>query len=215
MNKIFYIFKRILPVINIPKHIKRYYLKWKISRHKDEDNESIHYLLKFINLVILAMILGGIIYLNIIYKDRRLIVGSIVAITVAAIGIFVKKNKKRNKVATGYQEVEALILKDESDQIIKRWKIHNSPSLLIGKKTKANEVDIDLSEAVYASLISRQHAVMNNTGDKWYFEDIGSSNGSGIKRKQSSEKIKIEQGRPYQVNAGDTIYIANTKLLVK
>ena len=72
-----------------------------------------------------------------------------------------------------------------------------------------------MSSSVYASLISREHGILNYTGKKWYFEDIGSSNGSGLKRKKEEKKFKVDEGKSYPLMSGDTIYIANTKLILK
>jgi pSer/pThr/pTyr-binding forkhead associated (FHA) protein len=87
-------------------------------------------------------------------------------------------------------------------------------SFLIGRNTKDNEVDIDLSEAEYSELVSRQHAVLNFAEGRWYIEDIGSSYGSGLK-KVDEEKFKMDLERLYEINSGDTLYIANTKIMVK
>jgi pSer/pThr/pTyr-binding forkhead associated (FHA) protein len=86
---------------------------------------------------------------------------------------------------------------------------------LIGKNSKENEVDIDLNDTDYASLVSRHHAVLNFAEGSWFIEDIGSVNGSGIKRTDESSKFKMEKGKPYKISSGDIIYIANTKLLTK
>ncbi|HEX9061438.1 MAG TPA: FHA domain-containing protein, partial [Clostridia bacterium] len=64
-------------------------------------------------------------------------------------------------------------------------------------------------------LVSRQHAVLNLVENDWFVEDIGSVNGSGLKRMNDSSNIVIEQGEPYKIDTGDIIYIANTKLLVR
>jgi|BioPla2DNA2_1021312.scaffolds.fasta_scaffold02513_12 hypothetical protein len=111
-------------------------------------------------------------------------------------------------------KISKLILLDEDGANVKTWAIKNKVSLLIGKSKADNVVDIDLSCSEYASLISRQHAVLNYAKETWYIEDLGSSNGSGIQRANGKEKFKLENDRPYKLELGDTIYIANTKILV-
>lgn len=214
MRGILYKLKKILPKINIIKYVKRFFLKRKIKKHRDNKDTGNEFLLKIINFFIVMVISASFVYFNLLYKNVKVLVGSTVVLGIL-IFIILRKKLKQEDFKTGSQEVTSLILKDENEKIIKKWDIHNLPSLIIGKKTKTNEVDIDLAETTYSSLISREHAVMNNTGSKWYFEDIGSSNGSGIRRRNGGEKFKVKTGEHYRINAGDTIYIANTKLLVK
>ncbi|SJZ97627.1 FHA domain-containing protein [Selenihalanaerobacter shriftii] len=231
MKKFNHILRRILSIINIPQHIKRYYLKRKISKYKNNEydinnakdkNDAIitnsnknSLLLKIINFLVVMGVSALIVYFNLVYQDRRLLIVSIAIPIIIGIVFLVKRYRRGRIERRVNHEIRSLILKDSDDKIIHEWDINELRSVLIGKKTKVNEVDVDLSQATYSSLISREHAVMNNTGDKWYFEDIGSSNGSGIKRKNTDKKFKINEGKPYPINSGDTIYIANTKLLVK
>lgn len=214
---------KIVHILNIPAHIKRFYLRLKLKKHKmktkkiddEEENSSSGtgiFSLKFLNLIILIFLLTGLIYMNFIYRDRYFIVGSIIMIIIilaAARIIFIKKREHDRC------QIEKIILQDENEEQIKKWDISRSVSLLIGKETGNNEVDIDLSRAVYSSLVSRRHAVMNRTSGKWYFEDMNSYNGSGILRSNSEDRFKVEGGKAYQVYSGDVIYIANTKLILK
>ena len=110
--------------------------------------------------------------------------------------------------------ISKLILISEDGRSLKTWNLRGKISFLIGRNTKDNEVDIDLSEAEYSELVSRQHAVLNFAEGKWYIEDIGSSYGSGLK-KVDEEKFKMDLERLYEINSGDTLYIANTKIMVK
>ncbi len=210
--------QKFINFINIPAHIKKLYLNWKIKKFKQDNTKS--NLLKILNAIIIALLLGGLGYLVYIYRYnlRRfyfehtlevLIGGGIIIVLVLM--IFVKKLMDTNQ-KIDYSQISKIILKDQDNKNIKSWNITDKTALLIGKKTDTNQVDIDLSETTYSKLISREHGVINNTGDNWYFEDIGSANGSGIKRRGQSEKRRIEEGNPCLLNCGDTIYIANTKL---
>lgn len=118
----------------------------------------------------------------------------------------------RNRRSKG--GISKLVLISEDGRSIKTWSIAGKVSFLIGRNTKDNEVDIDLSDAEYSELVSRQHAVLNFSDGKWFIEDIGSSYGSGLK-KVDEEKFKLDTERLYEINSGDTLYIANTKILVK
>lgn len=111
--------------------------------------------------------------------------------------------------------ITKVVLLDDDGSSIKTWNLKGKVSLLIGKNSNENEVDIDLSETTYSSLVSRQHAVMNYSNNNWYIEDIGSSNGTGLKKENDDFKLKLEAGKQYELSAGDTLYIANTKLVLK
>lgn len=215
MSRILYKLKKILPIINIPKHIKKFFLKRKIRRYKNEEKNKTNLFLKVINFFLVIVISATFVYFNLAYRSSKVLIISSTVLGVIILAILIRKVKQKQVAKSRREAITSLMLKDENEKVINQWDIHDLPSLLIGKKTKSNEVDVDLSEATYSSLISRKHAVMNNTGENWYFEDIGSSNGSGIRRKNSDKKFKVKEGKPYQINPGDTIYIANTKLVVK
>lgn len=106
-----------------------------------------------------------------------------------------------------------LILKNENGYDIKTWAIGKSNSLLIGKTTRVR-VDIDLSSTTYSSLISKNHAILNKTDNGWFLEDLGSKNGTGLKRYSDNRKIKIGNA-PIKVQSGDIVYIATTAILLK
>lgn len=106
-----------------------------------------------------------------------------------------------------------LILKNESGYDIRTWAVGKANSLLIGKTTRMR-VDIDLTTTAYSSLISKNHAILNRTDNGWYLEDLGSRNGTGLKRYADNRKIKVGNA-PVKVQSGDIIYIATTAILLK
>lgn len=112
-------------------------------------------------------------------------------------------------------QLENIILKNCDDYDIKVWKIGRATSLLLGKKTPRNKVDIDVGEAVYGNLVSRTHGILNRVNGLWYYEDLGSQNGSGIERIRDKRKVKLKKNTPVKVESGDIIYLATTKLLLK
>ncbi len=206
-------FKKILSFLNVPGHIKRWIYKTKLKKSREEKkNDDI--LIQVINIMIVVIILAGLVYVNFLYAARIILV-PILSILALITFFTVSWIKRKKRVEVYGNKVTKLVLKDDDGRITREWDIGNRTSCLIGKKTRTNEVDIDLSDAVYSSLISRQHAVLNNVGNTWYFEDIGSSNGSGIKRKGENRKFKVESGKPYEVKTGDILYIANTRLYLR
>ena len=113
------------------------------------------------------------------------------------------------------KQIEYIFLKDSEDYDMKIWKIGRATSLLIGKQSPRNRVDIDVSEGIYSNLVSRAHGILNRVNGIWYYEDLGSQNGSGIERSLDKRKIKLKKNIPVKVESGDIIYLATTKILLK
>ncbi len=113
------------------------------------------------------------------------------------------------------KQIEHIFLKDSEDYDIKIWKIGRATSLLIGKQSPRNRVDIDVSEGIYSNLVSRVHGILNRVNGIWYYEDLGSQNGSGIERSLDKRKMKLKKNIPVKVESGDIIYLATTKILLK
>ncbi|MFE6076967.1 FHA domain-containing protein [Paenibacillus sp. NPDC057886] len=111
--------------------------------------------------------------------------------------------------------VVKLVLLDDDGTSVKEWYIQGETSVLIGKSSKNSEADIDLSDTPYASLISSQHAVLNKASGQWFIEDIDSASGVGVRKGNQSRASKLEIEEPSLIEAGDLIYIANTRILVK
>lgn len=205
---------KILDFINVPKRIINYRKRKIIEKYtgKKESGSGFVTVVKW--LLGIAYIVA-VVMLNVKQQSRPvLIITALFSLCMAVLLALIGKNRSWS-FGEGKSNLTHVILKDEEGKNIKTWELNNKNSLLIGKKTKNNEADIDLSETVYASLVSREHAILNFTGKEWYFEDAGSSNGSGIKRKRDGKKFKVEEGKAYKVYSGDTIYIANTQLYVK
>ena len=113
------------------------------------------------------------------------------------------------------KQIEHIFLKDSEDYDMKIWKIGRATSLLIGKQSPRNRVDIDVSEGIYSNLVSKAHGILNRVNGIWYYEDLGSQNGSGIERSLDKRKIKLKKNIPVKVESGDIIYLATTKILLK
>jgi len=125
--------------------------------------------------------------------------------------VFLDKVKEIEQVEKN--QIENIILKNSEDYDIKVWKVGRATSLLIGKRTPRNRVDIDVSEGIYSNLVSRAHGILNKVNGVWYYEDLGSQ--SGIEKSSDRRKIKIRKNTPVKVESGDIIYLATSKLLLK
>lgn len=126
---------------------------------------------------------------------------------------FLKKVKEIEKYEKN--QIEEIILQNEEGYGIQNWNIGRKTSLLIGKNTVRNKVDIDVSKSEFSNLVSRIHGVINRINGVWYYEDLGSQNGSGLEKNINNEKIRIEKNEPIKVEKGDIIYLPVTKLLIK
>ena len=109
--------------------------------------------------------------------------------------------------------IERLILLDEQNKPVKSWDMTGRTAMLIGRSGGEDDVDVDLEDCTYSSFIDFLHAVLNFAQDEWYVEDLGSQNGIKIRKVVDGECYKV-MGRPCRVEAGDILYIANTRLLL-
>ena len=105
--------------------------------------------------------------------------------------VFLERVKKIEDLEK--KQIEHIFLKDSEDYDMKIWKIGRATSLLIGKQSPRNRVDIDVSEGIYSNLVSRAHGILNRVNGIWYYEDLGSQNGSGIERSLDKRKIKLKK----------------------
>ncbi|ANY65238.1 FHA domain-containing protein [Paenibacillus algorifonticola] len=119
------------------------------------------------------------------------------------------------KSASKAAVITRLVMIDEEGERLKEWYIDGETSLLIGKSSSRSDVDVDLSDAEYASIISLQHAVLNHSKGIWYLEDLDSTNGVGLRKYNNSVITRIDNEQSYRIDSGDLIVIANTRLLVK
>lgn len=126
---------------------------------------------------------------------------------------FLDKIKKIEELERN--QISEIILKNEEGYDIYKWKIGRNTSFLIGKETGRNKVDVDVTRENFSNLVSRVHGSLNRVNGIWYYEDLGSQNGSGIEKKKDKRKVRIGKYEPIKVESGDIIYLPITKLLLK
>lgn len=168
-----------------------------------------------IDCLIIMTIIFALIYTYIINSQVpfKILVSILLVISLA--WLIMKNTKKSLKDEFNDTKINKLVLLDYDGESLKEWYIQGIPSMLIGKSSPGHEVDIDLSDVEYASLISKEHAVLNYSSGSWFIEDLESENGVGIKRLNESTPQKIQSDKPSEVHFGDMIYLANTRILVK
>lgn len=223
--------------LSVNKGIKKYE-----KRKLETKNRRKYKFFNVRNIVILIIILLTIIYINFSkYSIKSLYISVFIFIFLMLYLLVVERFKEKVEVQEEIKEIkkererehnvflervreienieknqlENIILKNCDDYDIKVWKIGRATSLLIGKRTPRNRVDIDVSDAIYSNLVSRAHGMLNRVNGIWYYEDLGSQNGSGIEKKEDKRKIKLQKYKPTKVESGDIIYLANTKILLK
>ena len=135
----------------------------------------------------------------------KILVGSSFTAWVGYLIVRYYKRRPRSKV-------KAIQLLNEQEVVIKEWYIRDEQGLLIGKNFQNQLVDIDLTDSDYAVLIEKQHAALNCMRGKWFLEDLGSRNGTGIKAAKTSQIQRLKDGEVVSVNPGDRIYVAKAIL---
>lgn len=109
-------------------------------------------------------------------------------------------------------KIKIIQLLNEREEVVKEWYMRDEQGLLIGKNFQNQLVDIDLTDADYAVLIDKQHAVLNYAKGKWFLEDLGTRNGTGVKAVKAAHIKRLVDEEVIPVYPGDRIYVAKTIL---
>lgn len=107
--------------------------------------------------------------------------------------------------------IHTLVLLDEENRAVTEWNIAGKTSLLIGRDTRRENVDINLANTAFGGMVDRQHAVLNYTAGQWYIEDLDSTNGIRI-QKPDGRIYEVSKTQPCQVEKGDILFIGLTRL---
>lgn len=140
---------------------------------------------------------------------------AVIGLAILCYGLTARVLRQRVGAKRTRAVVSKLVLLDEDGESVKEWLIQGETSLLIGKSSSREEVDIDLSDTEYASLISPQHAVLNYSEGSWFLEDLDSRNGIGIRAAGRSAAARLDPDAAHRLANGDLIYVANTRILAK
>ena len=107
-----------------------------------------------------------------------------------------------------------LVLLSEEDTVVKTWNILGKNSLVIGKKNKEEDIDIDLSDTYFSGTVSDIHAILNYVDGFWYIEDMQSKNGTQIKGCLENKLYNIKDGQS-KLTKKDYIFIGLNKLQIR
>lgn len=122
--------------------------------------------------------------------------------------------KKRN-ADSRREAVAGLVLLNEEDQDAGRWDLYGKTAVVIGRDVKENQVDIDLSGSPYASMVDIEHAVLNFSAGSWYVEDLGSTNGIGVKKAEDGRIYRLSADTPCRIRKGDILQIGLIRLQLR
>lgn len=117
---------------------------------------------------------------------------------------------ENKNIGLSSQITELALLNDENEPIA-FWDMYGKISLVIGVDFGENNVDVNLKNSTYSSMIDIEHAVLNYSNGNWYVEDIGSVNGTSI-IKSDGKKYKLTSSKPCLVEKGDILCVSLTKL---
>jgi hypothetical protein len=163
---------------------------------------------------IVTAVAGGVI--TIVYgKDWKIGISLLVAaIVFTLILIFFAFRDYRNEaiILEDDKAISEIILLNEENKEIVNWDIMGKTSLLIGREKK--EVDIDLSNSLFAGMVEDKHAILNYVDGDWYIEDLDSKNGTQISDRNVTKLYNIKDGQS-KLSKGDYIYIGLNKLQIR
>ena len=181
------------------------------NKRNQKRNQKI---VKSIDIAIVVIACFFIFFVFIIGENMllKVILGSIFVIVMCIYGVILYETRP---VTSSNTKIRKIVLLNNQGDEIDEWIIEDETALIIGKSSQDNNVDIDLTGTDYESLISLEHAVLNCVSGKWYIEDIDAINSVGIKKANKLMKNQLSEGGTHPISSGDTIYIANTRMLVK
>lgn len=126
-----------------------------------------------------------------------------------------RRRKRERSVKGNRRSIHTLVLLDENDEEIAEWNIAGKISVLIGRNTQREDVDINLLNTAFAGMVDRQHAVMNYTAGQWYIEDLDSANGIRVRKRKDNKIYEVAKTQPCLVEKGDILFIGLTKLAAR
>ena len=91
------------------------------------------------------LFLASIYFIFFVNRDPNLKKAGIIGSVLFFIIYICKISASANRFEKKYNEIQRLILKDDEGRNVKVWELENKTSLLVGKKSRDNDVDIELA----------------------------------------------------------------------
>ncbi len=147
-------------------------------------------------------------------------IGALIVVILSAVELGALLRTRQSKLGrernTPPDVASALVLLGEGQRAIREWDLLGHTSVLVGKESGEQQIDINLANTEYSSFVDDQHAMLNFTETGWYVEDLGSKNGTSLLRPGNDREQLLAPGVPCKILPGDVLCIASdTKLAVK
>ena len=110
------------------------------------------------------------------------------------------------------QRITQVDFLNEEGKVIRTWELYGHVSMLIGRDVGENQVDINLSDSPYASMVDIEHAVLNYADGNWYIEDLGSKNGVLVQKAVDGRRYRLSSDRPCKLVMNDIVRIGLCEL---
>lgn len=131
---------------------------------------------------------------------------------ICLIGLFIWiRMRNREK---GQADVSRLVYLGKDMRPLAELGLSGRTSVVIGRNTTRQSVDLDLSQADGAGEVEEEHAVLNYAGGVWYLESLSTTNRVGIRKEGNSIVYRLKAMTPYKISAGDIIFISHEKIAV-
>lgn len=175
-------------------------------------------------IVCFCMAVIGIVLLypdQVTWRNLVLILACILAVLFLLLAVMDKGDRNQYMEQSGYsslgrdEPIAEIVLLNEEDKPLMSWDIYGKTAMVIGRDVKENQVDIDLGQSPYASMVDIEHAVLNYSAGSWYVEDLGSSNGISVKKVSDGRVYKLSRDTACRLEQGDCLYIGLNHLLLK
>ncbi|HEX9061828.1 MAG TPA: hypothetical protein VF941_16740, partial [Clostridia bacterium] len=135
--------RKFLDFINIPRNIKKYLAIKKVEKYADSKNFSAWVLI--MDILIVAAFAAEFFYIYFISKNKNLEKVGILSLILFGIFIVIRISLYVMNYEKKHLGVSELILIDDQGSEKMTWGLKGKTCILIGKKSKDSEVDIDLS----------------------------------------------------------------------
>ena len=174
-------------------------------------------------IVCFCMAVIGIVLLypdQVTWRNPILILACILAVLFLLLAVRDKEDRNQYMEQPGYGSpgkdglITEIVLNEE-DKPLMSWDIYGKTAMVIGRDVRENQVDIDLGQSPYASMVDIEHAVLNYSAGNWYVEDLGSSNGISIKKASDGRVYRLSRDTACRLERGDCLYIGLNHLLLK
>jgi hypothetical protein len=149
-------------------------------------------------------------------RTASLFLSGILIVFFLVLGLHDRKKGPMKKAALPPKgSITEIALLSEEDSDLAVWELYGKTAAVIGRDLGENHVDINLSNASYASMVDVEHAVLNYTAGNWYVEDLGTENGISVQKALDGRRYKLSAEQMCRLEPGDILYIGMTRMILR